>query len=169
MKPKNEQGAANTAKRLESHEADAEAQIVRLKDEIARYQIEHDKLDGAEDRQGPIRSKLAALRSELNDAYDLWFRLSKQVREYDKSVSSERREGEKILRSEVEEFFQQYDLSLRLAIESYIIALSQDACRAESPDQFYQAHAGNLRSCVRAAIDSAVKDGKLPKWAMVNA
>lgn len=167
MKQHPETGAPANAKLLEKHAADAELEVNRVKEQLAALR-ELVQPNGEKEAQATLSAQISKLQSDLEGAYDLWFKLSKQVREYDKAVDTSRREGEKVPRSDVEEFFQQYDLSLRLAIESYIISLSQDATRAESPEQFYQAHAGNLRSCVRAAIDGAIKDGKLPGWTKVN-
>lgn len=163
-----DKGAPAAQGRLESHEADAEREIVRIKAEIARLTERIPQLDGSDEAQRKANNDLAILRTDLNDAYDLWFKLSKQVREYDRAVDISRREGEKIPRADVEEFFQQFNLSIDLALESYIISLSQDATRAESPEAFYLMHADNLRSCKTAAIQRAIQDDKLPKWAQIQ-
>lgn len=167
MKQHPETGAPANAKKLEQHASEAEQQVVRTRTEIQDLLADLPKHDGSDEKQKKIRESIDSLYNRLGKEYDLWLDLSKQVVAYDKAVSETRRDGAKILQTDAEEFFQQYDLSLRLAIESYIISLSQDATRAESPEQFYQAHAGNLRSCVRAAIDGAIKDNKLPGWAKV--
>jgi vacuolar-type H+-ATPase subunit I/STV1 len=167
MKPL-ETGAPANAKLLETHAADAERNVVRIKDEIEKQTGMLAQADGSDEQTRRIQNTLASLREHSNDAYELWFKLSKQVREYDKAVDTSRREGEKIPRADVEEFFRQFDLSIVLAIESYIISLSQDATRAESPEQFYQAHADNIRSCRVAAIEKAQQDNKLPKWALIE-
>lgn len=160
-------GAPANALLLESHAADAEREVVRIKGDIAKLAERIPQLDGSDELQRKANQELLALREGLNEAYDLWFKLSKQVREYDKAVDTSRREGEKVPRADVEEFFQQFNISIDLAIESYIISLSQDATRAESPEAFYLMHADNLRSCKVAAIQRAIQDKKLPGWAQI--
>jgi DNA-binding protein H-NS len=165
--PKQDKGAVSTADRLEHYEAEAEKEISALSEQIAALKaLLKPNADIDDEEQLSLGLQIDKLRRERDDAFDRWLKLSKQVREYYKSVASEKREGEKLLRADVEEYFQQFSASLDLAIESYIISLSQDACRAESPAQFYQIHAENLRSCKAAQIESAVRDGKLPKWAL---
>lgn len=165
---KPDKGAPAAQGRLEAHEADAEREITRIKGEIAKLTERIPQLDGADKELTETQDKVTKLRTDLNEAYDLWFKLSKQVREYDRAVDTSRREGEKIPRADVEEFFQQYNISIDLAIESYIISLSQDATRAESPEAFYQMHADNLRSCKVAATQKAIQDKKLPAWAQIQ-
>lgn len=167
-KPIKSTGAPANAKLLESHAADAEAEVVKIKTERLRLQEAVAKLDGDPEKQKPFLAQLSDLPAQLEKAYELWFKLSKQVLDYDKKVDTARREGEMIPRDDAQEFFAQLILSYNLAIESYIISLSQDATRAESPEEFYQKHSENLRSCVTSAFDKAQKDEKLPKWAIVE-
>ncbi len=164
-KPKST-GAPANALLLETHAADAEREVVRVKEQLAalRGLIQP---NGNKEEQASLNDQISKLQRDLESSYDLWFKLSKQVREYDRSVSESRREGEVIPRDTVQEFFAQLILSYNLAIESYIISLAQDATRSESPEAFYQMHADNLRSCVTAALEKAEKDGKLPKWAVI--
>lgn len=163
---KSETGAPAALRRLEDHE-------LRCSKECDRLEAERDRLRAMQAPQGDeaIRNHQNAIQnsiSNLADAQGDWNKALKSLREFDKAVAPEKREGEKISRDEAEEFFRQFHLSITLGIESYIISLSQDATRAESPEQFYQAHADNLRSCVESAIEKANKDGKLPKWALIE-
>lgn len=166
MKPL-DTGAPANAKLLEQHASEAEREVVRIKGEITKLVERIPQLDGNDEALRRAQVELSTAKDGLTDAYELWFKLSKQVREYDKAVDTSRREGDKVPRADVEEFFQQFNLSIDLAIESYIISLSQDATRAEAPEQFYQMHADNLRSCKQAAIDRAIQDKKLPSWAKI--
>lgn len=163
---KQETGAPAALRRLEEHELRCAREVDSLKVELARLRAMQ-----APDGDDALRNHLNAIQfavSNLSEAQDDWNKALKSLREFDKAVAPEKREGEKLLRSDVEEFFRQFDLSIALAIESYIISLSQDATRAESPEQFYQAHADNIRSCRIAAIEKAQQDGKMPKWAIVE-
>lgn len=164
MPPKSETGAPANAKLLERHAADAERDVVRIKDEIAILSAKIPQLNGSDEAQRKAQNELSSLRESLNDSYDLWFKLSKQVREYDRAVDSTRREGEKIPVSEAKEIFAQYELSIMTAIECYIISISQKAALCSSPDEFHIAHADAIRTTRETAIGLAKEDGVLPSW-----
>jgi hypothetical protein len=160
---KNDTGAPSTLKRLEAHEAGAEQQVIRIKDSLAAMR---DLLvpNADKETQETLKAQIDSLQRELEGAYDLWFKLSKQVREFDKSVKLERREGEKIGVTEAAEIFAQYDLSLELALESYIITIAQAAALCQSPEEFHKAHAETLRSTRLMAIEAAKREGVIPNW-----
>jgi len=166
MATRSETGAPAALRRLEEHE-------LRCAQEVDRRKVELTRLRAMQEPEGDeaLRNHRQAIQNEvgnLSEAQDDWNKALKSLREFDKAVAPEKREGEKIPVSEAAEFFRQYDLSIKLGIESYVISMSQDATRAESPEQFYQAHADNIRSCRVAAIERAQKDGKLPAWANVE-
>lgn len=161
-------GAPAAAQRLEAREAALWGRIIRLEADLEKADAEFAQTDGDTERQKSISDKIALVNKDLMDTQKSWLQLTKQVREFDASIDTSRREGEKIARSEAEEFFKQLRLSIKLAIEKYIISLSQDATRAESPEQFYQAHADNIRTAMTSEIENAQKDGKLPKWALIE-
>jgi len=161
-----DKGAPAAAGRLEIHEAAAEQKVNAIGEQIEALR-ELVQPNSPDEEKKALNAQILDLERQHLAAYKLWFELSKQVRDYYKTVDSSKREGEKIPRSDVEEFFQQFNISIDLAIESYIISLSQDATRAESPEAFYLMHADNLRSCKVAAIQRAIQDKKLPSWAQV--
>lgn len=160
-------GAADSAKRLESAEAKAASKVDKLDAELEKLEGELKQADGDEIETARISDKIKHAAKSLFDETKRWIELAKQVNSFYKAVDESKREGERVTVAEAQEFFRQYDLSIRLAIESYIIALSQDATRAETPEQFYQSHADNLRTAFVAAIEKAQKDGKVPRWATV--
>lgn len=166
MALKQETGAPAALRRLEEHELRCAQEVDRLKAEKSRLlAMQEPKGDDA------IRTHRQRIQDSvlnLGDAQDDWNKALKSLREFDKAVAPEKREGEKIPVAEASEFFRQFDLSIILAIESYIITQGQDAARCESPEQFYQIHAENIRSCRVAAIEKAQQDGKLPKWASIE-
>ena len=88
----------------------------------------------------------------------------KSLATFDKGVREDRREGEKILVSDVKEMFAQLDLSWSLALESYIVASAQSAALCSSPEEFYVAHAENIRAAKSGAMDAAKREGVLPAW-----
>lgn len=163
---KSEIGAPAALRRLEEHELKCAQEVDRLKAERDRLRAmqEPDGDEALRNHQNAIQNAI----SNLADAQDDWNSALKSLREFDKAVAPEKREGEKILRKDVEEFFRQYDLSLKLAIESYIISLSQEASRATSPQEFYQAHSDAIRSCRVTQIEAAIRDKRLPSWAIIE-
>lgn len=161
-------GAPDSAKRLEAAEALAASKVDKLNDELDRLEDEKKQYDGDEVEEKKISEKIERAGKALLAQTKTWIELAKQVNSFYKAVDESKREGEKIPRIEVEEFFKQFRLSIKLAIEKYIISLSQDATRAESPEQFYQAHADNIRTAMLSEIENAQKDGKLPRWAILE-
>lgn len=161
-------GAPAAAKRLEDREAAIWGRIIRLESDLEKADAEFAQADGDDEKQKGISAKISLINKDLMDTQKSWLQLTKQVREFDASIDTSRREGEKIARSEAEEFFRQFRLSIKLAIEKYIISLSQDATRAESPEQFYQVHADNIRTAMLSEIENAQKDGKLPTWVLIE-
>jgi hypothetical protein len=88
----------------------------------------------------------------------------KSLATFDKGVSKERREGEKITVEEAKEIFAQLDLCGTLSLEAYIAAQAQSAALCDSPEAFMVAHAENIRAARNGAIDAAKRDGALPAW-----
>lgn len=164
---KKETGAPANAKLLEQHAADAEQQVTRTRTTISDIIAELPKHDGNDVKQQTMRDELNTLHARLIKEYDLWIKLSKQVLDFDKAVSEQRRDGEKVSRIDVEEYFRQFMLSLDLAIESHAITIAQEACRAESPTEFLRATHEGWLACKQAQIDAAIRDGRLPEWANV--
>lgn len=101
---------------------------------------------------------------DYTDALEEWHASSKKLLDYDTKISPERRDGEKILVSECKEIFAQYELSLRLAHEAYIITIAQQAALCSSPEEFHRSHADTIRATRDGAIEAARKEGVLPTW-----
>lgn len=161
-----DKGAPAAAKRLEDREAATWARIERLEKDLSDADTEFRRYDGDTEKQRDVSEKIALINKDLIDTQKSWLQLTKQVREFDKSIDLSRREGEMVPRSEVEEMMRQYRLCLTLGLESYIITISQSATQVNSPEEFYRAHSDQIRSCSASAIEAAVKDGKLPKWSI---
>jgi hypothetical protein len=111
-----------------------------------------------------IREKIARAEMELASANDEFVKTAKVLLAYDKSVKEDRREGEKILVSDVKEIFAQFQLSESLALESYIITIAQGAALCGSPEEFHALHAENIRAARAGALDAAKREGVIPAW-----
>ncbi len=103
-------------------------------------------------------------KRQLDDAELRLNGLRKMLLPYDKGIEPNRREGEKISVAEAREIFQQFMLSINLAIEQTIIADAQSAALCDSPEAFHIAHAENYRAAKDGAMAAAKNDGVLPAW-----
>ena len=161
-----EVGAPANAKLLEAHAADAERAVVKLKSDIEKMSLEFYSLDGAYEQQRQTKNDLAYLREQLTDAYELWFKLSKQVREYDKAIDQTRREGEKIPRGEVEFMLTQIWRFQRIAREAFIVGISQDAIMCKDEQDFYGKFAELIRGSESNGIRAGIENEKFPAFVM---
>jgi len=107
---------------------------------------------------------MARAENDLATAKDDWLKISKALLTYDRGVSSERKEGERVAVSEAREIFAQLILSITLAVEQVIIADAQSAALCDSPEAFYSAAADNYRAALDNALAAAKRDGVLPAW-----
>lgn len=151
-------GAPAALKAIEAHELrcreDKEAAYVAWK-ESQRTLVEDDDVS---------MRKMNRCHREYIDALEIWDEATKKLGEYDKRISPERREGEKASVADVKEWFAQLRLSIDLAIEDYIVQISQKAALVTSPEEFHRAHADALRAAKDGAIDASIREEKLPKW-----
>lgn len=127
------------------------------------------KKDRNEDDDISMRTYNRTLR-DYEESVEEWIDLTKALLGYDSKVSPARREGEKVSVDEAREYFRQYWLSIELAIEAYIVQISQAAALCESPEAFHLAHAENIRSAKDGAIDACFRGDSpvLPKWLLIN-
>jgi hypothetical protein len=148
----------------------APAVLKRLETTAARLELE---IDDAASRLSALRAlgenavdkaALARVEAELISAKEDYLKTAKVLLSYDRGVSSERKEGEKVSVAEAQEWFAQLILSIRLAVEQVVIADAQSAALCESPEAFYAASAANYRAAVESALSAARKDGVLPGW-----
>ena len=103
-------------------------------------------------------------RRDYLDALEIWDDATKKLALYDKQIAPEKREGEKILRTEAVEIFSQIRLSLTLGLESYIIRMADLCSQPLTQQEAHRLHAENLRDCFAAQIESAKREGAIPVW-----
>ncbi len=160
-----ETGAPANAKLLESHAADAEREVVRAKEQLSALR-ELYQPNGDAETQKSISAQIDKLSRDLENAYDLWFKLSKQVREYDKAVSEQRRDGEKIARVDVERMLTNAWRFQRIGRESFIIAMAQDAIRCKDEQDFYAKYADSIRTCESDSLKNALENEKFAPFVL---
>ncbi len=163
--PLQDKGAIGTADRLEHYEAEAEREISQIGESIAALKAmlkPNAPIDDEE--QLSLGLQIDKLRRERDDAFDRWLKLSKQVREYYKSVASDKREGEKIPRAEVEHILTQVWRFQRIGRETFIVSIAQDAVRCKDEQDFYTKYADGIRDCEREKLKSAIENEKFPEW-----
>lgn len=164
-KPKST-GAPANALLLETHAADAEREVVRVKEEIVKLAEKLPQADGDAERTEDLNNQLQSRRKDLNDAYELWFKLSKQVREYDKSVSEQRREGETIARTAVEALLINAWRFQRIGRESFVIGMAQEAMHCADEQSFYAKYAELIRGCEIDSLKAGIENHKFPAWVL---
>ena len=104
-------------------------------------------------------------RSDLDDAEARVQRWQKGLREYDKSVSEEKRDStEKMTREEVERFFKMLCITENSLTEDFITRFCQGVLELQNAQDVYAFAAQSLRDCKRNAIEAAIGLGHLPLW-----
>jgi hypothetical protein len=158
MAAKKDSGAPAALKAVEDHELQC-----RIEKDAARLARDHaleKMVEGDDVSERTYRQSVALYDETLGR----WDEALKRLNLFDKSVREERRSGETVLVEVAKEVFAQYDLSLALALEAYIVTISQQASLCESPEAFYKAHADTIRATRAGAIEAAKKEGALPAW-----
>lgn len=161
---KQETGAPANAKLLESHAADAERDITEIKKQRSNIREQIAKLDGDIDAQKPFKDQISDLGDDLEKAYDLWFKLSRQVKDYDKAVSEQRRDGEKIAKVEVERLLTQSWRFQRHGRERFIVSIAQDSIHCKDEMEFHAKYADSIRECEANLLRGGIENEKFPEW-----
>jgi hypothetical protein len=113
---------------------------------------------------GVDREAVALVQNDLSTAKDEYFKTAKTLLDYDKNVKAERREGEKVLVAEVQEWIQQLVLSLRLAVEQALLSSAQAAALSEEAEGFAGEVGPIVRESFETALGTASREGALPAW-----
>lgn len=162
--PKQDKGAVHTAERLEHHEVEAERLFVELSAKIPKLWEEYNAADGDDDRQKSLAHQIETIQKQADDAFDRWLKLSKQVRDYYKSVAADKREGEKIARADVEMILTQAWRFQRIGRETFIVSIAQDAVRCKDEQDFYTKYAEGIRDCEMGKLREAIANEKFPDF-----
>lgn len=155
-------GAAAALRRLETHELEASQEVASLRKQLEDLRAMQDPV--GDDSLRIHRNKLAQAVDALASAQESWIKTLKSLREFDKAVAPAAREGEKIPRSEVERIITMVFLSDRIAFETHLLSISQDAIRCVDEQDYYAKFASSHRACREQAIISAIEHEKTPAW-----
>lgn len=166
MKPKNERGAANTAKRLEEHEAEAERLFSEITSRIPDLWNEYNAADGNDENQKSVAHQIEGLQKQADTQFKRWMDLSKQVREFYKAVDESKRDGEKISRIDVENLLTNTWRFQRIGRESFIIGIAQEAIHATDEMDFYAKYAEVIRGCEIDSLRAGIEHEKFPAWVL---
>lgn len=153
-----ESGAPAALEAIAAHELRTRLSVDRIYNELQDAKASRNEDDDVSMR---IYNRL---HKDYLDALEEWNDARKSLLAFDKNVGVERREGEKVLVSEMKETFRQFMLSINLAIEQVIITDAQSVALCKTPQDFYAQHADNYRVAISAALDNAVRDNAVPKW-----
>ncbi len=107
---------------------------------------------------------LAKARAEVKSAEDSYLKFSNALLNFDKNVSTERRDNtESITRAEAEKFFFAFAIMMRGAVETAITRHAQEAMEAKSPEDMYSLMSPIMRQCFESALSDGCADG-VPEW-----
>lgn len=159
-KPKisNEQGAPAALRAIEEHELrcrqEKDAAHVEWKERLEKLVI-GDEVSEQDERRA---------KNRYHEALELWDDATKRLALYDKQIAPEKREGEKLLRSEAERILTQAWRFQRMGRETFIIGIAQDAIHCKDETEFYAKYADSIRECESASIISGFDNERFPEW-----
>ena len=153
--------AADTLKRLQYFVKQAETRLTNANEALrnAINGVIPPALDGLTPDE--ILSKS---RAEVKSAEDSYLRFSGALLNFDKNVSTERRDNtESITRAEAEKFFFSFGITMRGAVETAITRHAQESMEAKSPEGMYEIMSPIMRECFAMALSDACSVG-VPEW-----
>lgn len=159
-----ESGAPSALKWIAEQEVSCRAEVdhcKRMLDEAIR-----DEIDNPPEKDGTDYTRLVEIaRRNLGDATDRVQKWQKSLRDFDRSITPERRDStERITREEGEKQASMLAIAIREAAERLITGLCQDVLNCKRPEDVHLMLAEKLRESFRGAIDSACREGHLPGW-----
>lgn len=157
-------GAPDSAKRLEAAEAQAAAKRERLEEELDKLELELKQADGDTEREKEIDEKITRVVKSLLAQTKMWIELAKQVNSFYKTVDESKRDGEKILRADVERILTNAWRFQRLGRESFVIGIAQEAIHSKDEMDFYAKYAELIRGCEIDSLRAGVDNEKFPQW-----
>ena len=165
-------GAASALKYLETREKRLREQLDRAEEKVSNLcdwrESPPPHLDGED-----FNELIAKARGERKDTEDSYYKAQKALLDYDKSVSTARRDvSEKLSRAEAEKILITFSIVMRGGVEQLSSRQAQDSMECKSSEEMYQITNPLLRECFGNALDSAVASEQLPDWvrsAVLNA
>lgn len=155
-------GAPAALRRLETEEL--KCYLAKEGIEGRLGELEEPPLNVPNEIRDAWRLAKAGLEGDLLFAFKRWDVARKALMEYDKSVKAERREGEKVLVSEVKEWFAQMRLTTALACEQALLVSAQAAAVCNEAGEFAAGVGDDVRAAFDGAWAAAVRDGVIPEW-----
>lgn len=152
-------GAAAALKRLEDAELAEWVVVQEAQTKLDVAQLL--KTEKGEPDYAAVNSAQLSLTESLK-RHDL---IAKRLLDFEKNVSVESRTGAKWPQRDVEKWLENIATSLRLAQEQVITSYSQDAIKCDSETQVYEIFAPSARRAMKEAIETSVKQLKMPEWA----
>lgn len=148
----------------------APAVLKRLEGDAAKFSDQIDDLDAriAALRDVPgnenDNQQINGLLGELSQARKNFTDTAKVLLSYDKGIAPARKDGEKIPVSEVESIITQLFRFDRIAFETHLLSISQDAIRCKDEQEYYAKFADSHRACRETAILAGVEHEKFPPF-----
>ena len=157
-------GAASALKYLETREKRLREQLDRAEEKVsdlcAWREAPPSHLDGAD-----FDALIAKARGERKDTEDSYYKAQKALLDYDKSVSTARRDvSEKLSRAEAEKILTTFAIVMRGGVEQSIARISQDAMEVRSSEDVFKIVAPMMRESFFNALKSATEAEQIPEW-----
>lgn len=110
--------------------------------------------------------KVENARSHLDDCEKRWHRWLKHLREFDKSVSEDKRDAEEsITRTEGKKYFFHAAIAMRQAMENTISRLYTDLLGCKTEQEMHKISYRDFNESMFNAVKAALVENHLPIWA----
>lgn len=155
---KSETGAAAALRRWEDQERRESLTVQKLETELTRLR--------SLKQTDSVLQKIDSIERNLDGAKDQWAQTSKLLLSFERGVSPEKREGEKMLVSDIEKLLEAAWRADRIAYESFCLTISQDAIRCNNEQEFYGKYVQSIRDCRINALRAGIENQHFPAFVL---
>ena len=157
-----------TQAQQQSSDTGAAAALRRWEDQEKHEALEVKKAESALENAKRKRDDdlIRKTESDLESCKERWAQTSKLLLSFERGVAPEKREGEKMLVSEIERLLENCWRADRLALEAFGLSIAQDGIRCSSEQEFYKRFQDNFRQTRESALRSGIDNLLFPKWVM---
>jgi hypothetical protein len=155
---KQDTGAAATLKRWEQQELAESETVKKCESDLNRLR----KLKQTEDNIARVRNAEYA----LDAAKERWEDTSKVLLSFERGVAPEKREGEKLLASYIEDFLENTFRAIRISNAAFGLSIAQDAIRCKDEQEYYLKHNESCMKNMENAVKAGIENNHMPALVM---
>jgi len=157
-------GAGAALKWLADQVADGQKELEKLKSDLAKS-ID-DERENPPEKDGTDFARIRQVaRMNYDDAFDLHMKLLAKLKDFEKTVSPEKRDAsESITRQEGERIFSMIAITMRTAMESFKTRVVPEIRECKTNEDGYNVFAKSFDESIVESIKSAVAEGHIPSW-----